>query len=111
MWPAGSYELQAVYSGDANNNGATSACGTEPFTVTQASPTITTAPVPLLRGHRHARDRLGHLGRRHHQRRGDGDLHRLHQQHLCHPGVDQPDQRPAGGGDGDRRGGAPFGRR
>ena len=40
---AGNYELQAVYTGDANNNGATSACGTEPFTVTQTSPTLTTA--------------------------------------------------------------------
>ena len=39
---AGTYELQAVYSGDANNNGATSTCGTEPFTVTQATPTIST---------------------------------------------------------------------
>ena len=40
---AGSYELQAVYTGDANNNGATSTCGTEPFTVTQATPTLATA--------------------------------------------------------------------
>ena len=39
---AGSYELQAVYTGDANNNAATSTCGTEPFTVTKAIPTITT---------------------------------------------------------------------
>jgi hypothetical protein len=41
--PAGTYELQAVYSGDPNNNGATSTCGTEPFTVTQASPTVATS--------------------------------------------------------------------
>ena len=39
---AGNYELQAVYSGDGNNDGSTSTCGTEPFTVTMASPTITT---------------------------------------------------------------------
>ena len=39
----GNYELQAVYSGDANNNGATSTCGTEPFVVTQTIPTLTTA--------------------------------------------------------------------
>jgi hypothetical protein len=34
----GSYEVQAVYSGDTNNLSATSACGSEPFTVT-APPT------------------------------------------------------------------------
>ena len=39
---AGSYELQAVYTGDANNNGATSAGRTEPFTVTKSTPTLTT---------------------------------------------------------------------
>src|SRR5207253_63166 len=38
--PAGSYSFNAVYSGDANNNAATSAC--EPLTVNKASPTITT---------------------------------------------------------------------
>jgi hypothetical protein len=36
--PVGSYEVQAVYSGDSNNLGATSACGTEPFTVTSPPP-------------------------------------------------------------------------
>jgi len=36
----GSYSFQAVYSGDVNNNGATSSC--EPLTVTKTSPTITT---------------------------------------------------------------------
>ena len=40
---AGDYELQAVYTGDANNNGAISACGEESFTVTQATPTLATA--------------------------------------------------------------------
>jgi hypothetical protein len=38
---AGSFSWNAVYSGDANNNGATSAC--EPLTVNKASPTITTS--------------------------------------------------------------------
>ncbi len=38
---AGSYGWNAVYSGDANNNGASSPC--EPLTVQKASPTITTA--------------------------------------------------------------------
>ncbi len=38
--PAGSFSFNAVYSGDANNNAATSAC--EPLTVNKASPTITT---------------------------------------------------------------------
>jgi hypothetical protein len=33
---AGSYEFQAVYSGDAKNKGAKSVCGTEPLTVTSA---------------------------------------------------------------------------
>jgi hypothetical protein len=36
----GSYSFQAVYSGDTNNNGVTSAC--EPLTVNKASPTIGT---------------------------------------------------------------------
>ena len=41
----GSYEIQAVYSGDPAtlNLGATSTCGSEPFTVTTAAPTVTTA--------------------------------------------------------------------
>src|SRR5207253_887789 len=38
--PAGSYSFDAVYSGDVNNNAATSTC--EPLTVNKASPTITT---------------------------------------------------------------------
>jgi hypothetical protein len=38
---AGTYSFQAVYSGDANNNGATSACSTEQLLV-KASPSITT---------------------------------------------------------------------
>src|SRR2546422_2865157 len=36
----GAFAFQAVYSGDANNNGATSLC--EPLTVQKASPTIAT---------------------------------------------------------------------
>jgi len=36
----GSFSFNAVYSGDANNGGATSTC--EPLTVNKASPTITT---------------------------------------------------------------------
>ena len=47
---AGTYAWQAVYSGDANNAGATSACGTETLTVTTPSspppPTTTTTPTP-----------------------------------------------------------------
>ena len=38
----GSYEVQAVYSGDTNNQGATSPCGTEQITVNQAQPTVST---------------------------------------------------------------------
>jgi hypothetical protein len=40
----GSYEIQAVYSGDplTFNLGATSSCGSEPFTVNPAAPTVTT---------------------------------------------------------------------
>ena len=38
---AGSYSWNAAYSGDGNNNGATSAC--ETLTVNKASPTITTS--------------------------------------------------------------------
>src|SRR5206468_2973306 len=41
---AGTYNFVAVYSGDANNAGAASACGAanESVTVTKAPPTITT---------------------------------------------------------------------
>jgi hypothetical protein len=38
---AGTYSFQAVYSGDANNNGASSVCSTEQLLV-KASPSITT---------------------------------------------------------------------
>ncbi len=41
---AGTYEWVAVYSGDANNNGVTSGYGSEPETVSKASPAITTTP-------------------------------------------------------------------
>lgn len=34
---AGSYEVQAFYSGDSHNNNATSTCGSEPLTVTPPS--------------------------------------------------------------------------
>jgi hypothetical protein len=40
----GSFSWNAVYSGDANNNGATSAC--EPLTVIRASPTIASTVTP-----------------------------------------------------------------
>ncbi len=39
---AGTYNWQAVYSGDANNNAATSTCLTETLVVTQRTPTVTT---------------------------------------------------------------------
>ena len=39
---AGTYSFQAVYSGDANNKGATSVCGTELLTVNQNEPSIST---------------------------------------------------------------------
>ena len=39
--PVGSYEVQAVYNGDANNNTAKSTCGSEPVTVNPAGPTVT----------------------------------------------------------------------
>jgi len=45
----GSYSWNAIYSGDSNNNGATSQC--EPLTVTKASPTISTIlsnPTPVV---------------------------------------------------------------
>jgi hypothetical protein len=40
---AGTYSFQAVYSGDANNNGATSGCSTEQLVVNKAQPTVATA--------------------------------------------------------------------
>jgi hypothetical protein len=39
---AGTYYWQAVYSGDTNNNGATSTCTDEQLTVTKLNPTIST---------------------------------------------------------------------
>ena len=98
--------LQAVYTGDANNNGATSTCGTEPFTVTQTSPTLATALSAGTAAIGIPVHDTASLTRDHRQRRGYGDLHRLHRQRLYHPGVDQPGQRPAAGGNGDQRGGA-----
>ncbi|HEY3559090.1 MAG TPA: hypothetical protein VGL05_16585 [Kribbella sp.] len=41
---AGDYYWQAVYSGDANNNGATSVCTSEHLVVSKKSPAISTAP-------------------------------------------------------------------
>jgi hypothetical protein len=38
----GSFQFQAEYSGDANNNAATSTCGTEALTVNPATPSIST---------------------------------------------------------------------
>jgi hypothetical protein len=40
----GTYEWAAAYSGDSNNNSAASTVGSEPETVTAASPAITTTP-------------------------------------------------------------------
>jgi hypothetical protein len=42
----GTYNWVASYSGDANNTAASSTCGDEPVVVTQATPTIATAPSP-----------------------------------------------------------------
>jgi hypothetical protein len=41
---AGDFYWQAVYSGDANNNGATSVCASEHLVVTKKQPAMTTAP-------------------------------------------------------------------
>jgi hypothetical protein len=41
---AGDFYWQAVYSGDANNNGATSVCTSEHLVVTKKQPAMTTAP-------------------------------------------------------------------
>jgi hypothetical protein len=40
----GTYNWQAVYSGDANNNAATSTCQTETLVVNKATPNISTIP-------------------------------------------------------------------
>jgi hypothetical protein len=40
---AGTYSFQAVYSGDADNNGATSVCSTEQLVVNKNAPGISTA--------------------------------------------------------------------
>ena len=43
---AGTWQWTASYSGDANNNGATSLCSSEPVTITKATPGISTTPQP-----------------------------------------------------------------
>lgn len=43
---AGDYYWQAVYSGDSNNNGATSTCADEHLVVNKVTPTISTTPNP-----------------------------------------------------------------
>jgi LPXTG-site transpeptidase (sortase) family protein len=40
----GTYHWMAVYTGDSNNNGATSLCADEAMTTSKASPTISTTP-------------------------------------------------------------------
>ena len=84
---AGTYYWQAVYSGDANNNTATSspctATNNEKLTVTNASPTIATtlsasSVTAGTDGVRHGDAERG----RHLDGRGHGGLQLLHQQHL-----------------------------
>jgi hypothetical protein len=43
---AGTYWWTASYSGETNNNPASTNCGDESVTINQASPTITTVPSP-----------------------------------------------------------------
>ena len=43
---AGVWHWTAVYSGDANNQGATSGCSAEPVTIAKATPGISTTPQP-----------------------------------------------------------------
>ena len=79
---AGTYYWQAVYSGDANNNGATSTCTSEQLTVNQASPSIgTTLSAASISAGATAHDSatltglVNSTGRHRH-------LQLLHQQHL-----------------------------
>src|SRR5258706_906713 len=44
--PAGTYYWVATYSGDANNEGASSGCAAEPVAVEKATPGITTTQEP-----------------------------------------------------------------
>src|SRR5438045_380463 len=50
----GTYYWQAVYSGDSNNNGKTSACTDESMTVTPKSPKVTTQVADSTVGLGHA---------------------------------------------------------
>jgi hypothetical protein len=43
---AGTYNWLAVYSGDSNNNGADSGCGTEQVVIGKSAPTLGTTPSP-----------------------------------------------------------------
>src|SRR4029077_12210051 len=44
---AGTFYWQAVFSGDSNNTGASSACSSEALVVGKASPTLTTQASPI----------------------------------------------------------------
>jgi hypothetical protein len=44
----GAWQWTASYSGDANNNPVSSACGAEPVIVSKASPALATAPNPAM---------------------------------------------------------------
>ena len=58
---AGTYQWAASYGGDANNNPRPATNGSEPETVSSATPTIsTTAGGHCRRGQRQQADRLGH---------------------------------------------------
>ena len=100
----GTYYWQAVYSGDASNNGATSTCTSEQLTVAKANPTIaTTLSAASISAGATANDSATLTGSA--ERRGHRHLQLLHQQHLL-DGEGEP-----GRGDGDRRGGAELGHR
>src|SRR5207247_10643941 len=47
----GTYQWTASYSGDFANKTAASSCGSEPVTISKASPSITTTPNPRSEEH------------------------------------------------------------
>ena len=99
---AGTFYWQAVYSGDTNNNGASSPCtatNNEQLTVNKASPTITTAlSSGTITTGGTANDTSNLTGDVANTGAGHGGLQLLHQQHLhdgpgCSQHGDGADQR------------------
>ena len=92
---AGTFYWQAVYSGDANNNGATSTCTDEQLVVGKTSPDDRDDALGHADHGRRLGARLVHPVRGDRGRRRHGHLHRVHGQHLHRRTRATPARRPS----------------